>query len=119
MLADGQPPFPSQLAARSATPPVQLGARQGTDEPAKPAHAIRSTPSHNACAQGVPPVAAAHAACTPCGSPATGTQIPSAPGTSQASHWPVQAWSQQTPSVQKAVAHASLVVQGAPAGILA
>lgn len=37
----------------------------------------------------------------PCGAPVTGEHCPSVPATSQASHWPVHAWSQHRPSTQK------------------
>ncbi len=36
----------------------------------------------------------------PCGAPLTPVQVPTAPATSQAWHWPPQAESQHTPSTQ-------------------
>jgi hypothetical protein len=42
----------------------------------------------------------AQAGRAPCGVPATATQVPALPATSQAWHWPLQAVSQQTPSTQ-------------------
>ena len=41
----------------------------------------------------------------PTGLPVTGEQVPTFVETLHASHWPSQAESQQTPSVQKPVAH--------------
>jgi hypothetical protein len=41
----------------------------------------------------------------PWGSPVTGAQVPSEPGTSQASHWPSQAELQQRPSTQFPLVH--------------
>jgi hypothetical protein len=42
---------------------------------------------------------------TPCGSPSTGAQLPFAPCTSQASHWPLQAVEQHTSSTQMPLVH--------------
>jgi hypothetical protein len=39
------------------------------------------------------------------GAPATGVQVPTLPGSAQASHWPLHAVSQQTPSTQCCEAH--------------
>ena len=47
----------------------------------------------------------AQAARPPSGAPVTGEQVPTLPGTVQAWHWPPQAASQQTPSVQMPLAH--------------
>jgi hypothetical protein len=56
----------------------------------------------------------AHEGLAPCGAPATGVQVPRAPATSQAWHWPPQAWSQQRPSTQKPEAHCPAAPQGWP-----
>jgi len=41
-----------------------------------------------------------HVVRVPCGLPVTGVQVPTDPATSQASHWPAHATSQQTLSTQ-------------------
>jgi hypothetical protein len=52
----------------------------------------------------------------PCGAPTAGAQVPNEPATSQASHWPSQAASQQTPSTQKPLAHWPGAPQAPPFG---
>jgi hypothetical protein len=52
----------------------------------------------------------------PWGSPATAEHVPTSFGTSQASHCPSHAASQQTPSTQWLFTHASACVHGDPAG---
>ncbi|TMB30309.1 MAG: hypothetical protein E6J65_01500 [Deltaproteobacteria bacterium] len=47
----------------------------------------------------------AQAARPPCGFPLTAKHWPTLPGTSQAWHWPPQAWLQQTPSAQLPLTH--------------
>jgi hypothetical protein len=58
---------------------------------------------------------------TPCGAvpAAVGEQVPALPRTSQAWHWPVQVESQQTPSVQKPLAHWSAALHAAPGASVA
>jgi heme/copper-type cytochrome/quinol oxidase subunit 4 len=75
--------------------------------------AVRSVPSH-AGSHGAP--VPAQAVRRPCGAPTTTTQVPSLPVTSQASHWPLQAASQQKPSTQLAPVHISFRVQRSPSG---
>jgi hypothetical protein len=53
--------------------------------------------------QAVPSLA--QAARPACGAPLTATHEPTEPGTSQAWHWPLQAWLQHTPSVQLPLTH--------------
>ena len=60
----------------------------------------------------VPPDA--HVAREPCGAPSAGMQLPTWPVTSQASHWPAQAVSQQTPSMQWPLAQESSEEQAVP-----
>jgi hypothetical protein len=69
------------------------------------------TASH-APPQSVPSVA--QALRPPRGAPATGEQVPSCPLSAQASHWPLQVVSQQTPSTQKPLAHWSVAEQSWP-----
>jgi hypothetical protein len=61
---------------------------------------------------GVP--APPHAGRDPCGAPVTCEQTPGMVGLSHASHWPVHARSQQTPSTQCPFKHWSAAVQGLP-----
>jgi len=49
-----------------------------------------------------------------CGGPITGEQTPGDPGTSQASHCPLQAALQQTPSTQSPLVHWFAAVQALP-----
>jgi hypothetical protein len=62
--------------------------------------------------QAVPSVA--QAARLPRGFPVTVVQAPTLPATSQAWHWPLQAWLQQTPSVQWPLSHSLEAEQAAP-----
>ena len=50
----------------------------------------------------------------PCGAPATATHCPTLPATSQAWHWPLHAWLQQTPSAQDPLAHSFPAPQARP-----
>jgi len=107
----GHEPAPSHVAAAVAVPPVQLAPRQEVLVSGN-AQAAVFEPSH-APPQAVPaPVQALRGAC---GSPLTATQVPTLPGTSHASHWPLQAWLQQTPSAQLPSMHSSAAWQAAPA----
>ena len=80
------------LEAAAAT---TLGPPHTVDEPGI-LQAFASMPLQNA-PHGPNP---AHAARPPCAPPLTAVHTPALPATSHASHWPVQAASQQTPSTQ-------------------
>lgn len=110
----GQAPFPSQLAARVAVPAVQLAGRQFVLAPGKP-QAVRVVPSHDP-AQAVP--APAQAAWPVRGAPLTAAHVPLLAVSAQASHWPLHAALQQTPSAQYPVTHAVAAVHGCPCLIL-
>jgi hypothetical protein len=114
----GQCPWPSQLAGRVATPAVQLAETQLTDEPTKPSHDARVFPSHCAAEHGSLAEPVGHAPRDPCGIPATGVHVPGLPATSHASHWPVHAPSQHTPSTQKRLAHAAFDPHAVPGGLV-
>ena len=89
---------------------MQLADRQEVEAPGK-VQAATFAPLHE------PPQAEpseAQAARIPWGAPATAEQVPARPATSQAWHWPPQAWSQQTPSTQKPLAHWLEAEQVAP-----
>jgi hypothetical protein len=103
----GQAPFPSQLAAKTAVPPVQLSERHDVVGYAQLA---RFVPSHEP--PHAPP-APAHAAWT--AAPFTAEQVPTLPVCAHASHWPVHAVSQQTLSAQNPLTHWVAVVQLCPA----
>jgi len=65
-------------------------------------HAVRLTPLHEPPQVMPAPVQALRGAT---GAPETALHTPSEPGTLQASHWPVQVVSQQTPSTQWLLMH--------------
>jgi hypothetical protein len=48
------------------------------------------------------------------GAPTTAVQVPTSPPTSQASHWPLQALLQHTPSTQKPEPHSAALLQVSP-----
>ena len=96
-------PAPSQKAIPVSTPPVHEAAAQLVDVPLIEAHLVRSAPSQAAW-QAPDPEQAVRAPCT---APATATHVPTLPPTSHASHWPVQALSQQTPSTQLPEPHSA------------
>jgi hypothetical protein len=92
----GQAPAPSQVAASTATPLLHDGLRQVVPLPgyAQAAGCVPSqAPPHTEPSetQGARPVR---------GAPATALHVPALPDSAQASHWPVHAVSQQTPSTQ-------------------
>jgi hypothetical protein len=76
-------------------------------------HALRSAPLQVAVVHpGSPDVALVHCVRAPCGAPVTAVQTPPVP--SHASHCPLHAALQQTPSAQKPVEHCAPVVQACP-----
>ena len=97
VAADGQAPEPSQRDSPVALPAAQVAAEHTMVAAAK-LHFARSEPSHARAQTPVP--SAAHAVREPCGAPLTGEQVPTLPVTSQASHCPLHAVSQQLPSTQ-------------------
>jgi hypothetical protein len=105
----GQFPWPSQVAGNVAISLAQLAWRQVTDEPTNAAQDVRVVPSHSAAVHGSVAVPTGHAGLVPCGLPATGVHVPALPCTSHASHSPVHAASQQTPSTQNPLTQAVLV----------
>lgn len=105
-----QRPAPSQVDAETAPSPTQVGAAQTAVASGKP-HRSPWTPSHVPWQGPVP----AHAARPPRGAPVTGVHVPSWPSTSQASHAPVHAELQHTPSTQAPVPHSSVALQRSPA----
>jgi hypothetical protein len=108
----GQLPMPSQADAAVATPAAHDAARQLTIALGK-VHRSRTVPSQLP-AQGPLPAQAVRA---PRGAPAMPAQVPCMPGTSHASHWPLQAVLQQKPSTQLPDAHWLLAVQVDPGGV--
>jgi hypothetical protein len=103
-------PAPSQVAAGVKVSPTQVVAPQVASLPGKVQVAVW-TPSHSAEPQNVP--SNAHKGRPLSGTPFTAKQWPAR---LQASHWPVQAASQQTPSVQKPEAQSLATSQGWPNG---
>lgn len=106
----GQLPAPSQLAARTASPAVQLGGRQVVAAPGKEQEVL-CVPLHRPLQSDPSPAQAARGAT---GWPATAVQTPRLPASAQASHCPAQAWLQHAPSAQWPVAHSLSAVQSAP-----
>ncbi len=111
----GHVPFPLQLAASVATPAVHDAALQATSVPTKPEHVVTVCPSQIPSPHGSATVPAGHDGRPPRGAPTTGVHLPSAPGTSHASHCPWQMRSQHTPSVQKPLEHSAPPVHGCAA----
>jgi hypothetical protein len=103
----GHMPFPSQFAARTAVPPVQLADRHDVIGYAQ---LVRFVPSHEPAQA---PPAPAQAPWAP--APFTAEQLPTLPACAHASHWPVQPVSQQTWSAQYPVTHWLALVQVCPA----
>jgi hypothetical protein len=112
--AGEQAPRPSQVAAWVSVPFMHEGMPHWTWSLGN-AQVRRLEPSH-APAQVPVPVQARR---LPRGVPRTGEQVPRASGLSQASHWPVQAVLQHTPSTQLPEAHSAAVVQARPGGMRA
>jgi len=103
----GHAPTPLHEAWSVATPALHDASRHVADPPGY-AQAVRAVPSH-APPQTVPSVE--HAVRAPWGAPLTAAQVPALPGTSQASHSPLQATLQQTPSTQFPFAHCAAAEQ--------
>jgi hypothetical protein len=114
MRAGEQLPRPSQVALWVSTPFMQEGMLHWVWSLGK-VQAVRLLPSQVPAHTPVPPQARR----APCGAPRTGEQVPRLPGLSHASHWPVQAALQHTPSTQKPVAHSAEVVHICPGGMRA
>ena len=110
----GQLPVPTHVVMSDAMPSLQLGGAHVTLEPGGVPHALRMEPLHWALQSPVP----LHAERAPWGAPETALHVPSAPPTSHASHWPVQAVSQQRPSTQRPDAHRVPLVHAVPLGSL-
>jgi hypothetical protein len=96
---------------------LHVAERQETAEPAYEAHVAVELPSHSAEAQTLE-ASLAHTARVPWGLPLIGMHLPGRPvvesGTSHASHWPLHALSQQTPSAQWFEPHSTSAVHDAP-----
>lgn len=94
----GQLPAPSQLAAAVATPLAQLALRQLD---VGYVQAFGFVPSHRPAHVPDP----LHAGREPIGAPVIVAHVPTDPLALHAWHWPVQAWLQQTPSMQNPDEH--------------
>ena len=108
----GHEPLPSHDAASTAMPELQDGSRHVVPLPGY-VQAAGWIPSH-VPAQTEPSEAQAVRALR--GPPATDVQVPTLPFSAQASHWPVQAVSQQTPSTQCGDPHWFAPPQACPGG---
>ena len=107
-----QAPRPSQVATGVSVPIEHEGMPHIVWSLGK-VHAARFIPSQVPAHTPDPP----HARRPAWGAPVTGEHVPSEPGTSHASHCPLQAVLQHTPSTQLPDAHWALVVQPMPAGM--
>ena len=87
--------------------PEQTAAEQTVVETGKSPQPSRLLPLQLALHAPVP----AHAARDPVGAPLTAVQCPTLPPTLHASHWPLHAPSQQTPSTHSPVAQSLAIVQ--------
>ena len=112
VVAAGQLPAPSQLAALVCTPAAQLCARQLVLEPGRVQAAL--VPSHEPAHVPEP----AQPVCPALGAPLTNEQVP-AEVPLQYSHEPEHARLQQTPSAQNLDEHSSALVQGCPLALVA
>jgi hypothetical protein len=91
---------------------VQLATEQIVEIPGNAPHAVRFDPSHDAWQVPVPE----HAGRPARGAPATAMHDPTLPPTLHASHWPLHAVLQQTPSTQFPLPHSALPPHVAPSG---
>jgi hypothetical protein len=104
-------PAPLHVLTCVSVPALQVAAPHAVVPPGN-LQAVRSTPLH-VCAQlaDPPPV---HAERPPTGAPVAGEQVPTFVARLQASHWPVHATSQQTPSTQNPEPHSLAPPQAVP-----
>jgi len=91
---------------------------QVTSLDARPAQVSRFVPSHAAWEQGSLAVPVLHGTRGGCGVPVIGTQVPTEPMATHASHCPRQSSLQQTPSTQKPLWQSPAAVHGPPFGFL-
>jgi len=106
-----QTPMPLHTPAGVKVVPSQRAPEHSVLPPGK-LQAVRSVPLQLPAQAPVP----AQASRPLRGAPVTAVQVPGV--ALQASHWPLQAWSQHTPSAQKPLAHALLMVHAPPGGSL-
>jgi hypothetical protein len=111
-----QVPLPSQKETAANVEPSHFAFAQVTVSGANPAQLARSFPSQLFALHSSAPVS--QAAREPCGAPTTAVQVPREVPTSQASHCPSQALSQQTPSAQNPLPQSLGAVQLTPARFL-
>jgi hypothetical protein len=110
----GQNPEPSQNSCSVAVPFVQTGARHSLLFPGM-LHDCVVTPSHEPAQPVVSPMQAARGET---GNPLTAVHVPLLAARLQASHWPVHALLQHTPSTQKFDWHWPADVHAVPGGPL-
>jgi hypothetical protein len=104
---------PVQEEAPTLRPATHFAGSQVVAAPGR-LQSVRLLPSQRPWQSPVPPQAARPG----CGAPSMATQTPGESAASQASHWPVQAEPQHTPSTQKSDAHSTVPPQAWPAGFL-
>lgn len=106
----GQLPVPEHRASRTATPAVHDPARQTLSVPGY-LQLVRTVPSQTPPQSEPSP---AQSGRVPTGAPLTAEHVPAFDGRLHASHWPEQAVSQQTPSMQLPDAHWVPATHAAP-----
>ena len=109
-----QLPAPSHAPGRVAVSSAQLAAPHTVDTPTKPAHVVAVMPSHCAAWQTFCGSPAGHAGRAPTVLPTMGVQVPAVSAALHASHCPVHAELQQTPSTQRFEEQWSAAVQATP-----
>ncbi len=106
-----QVPLPSQVLGADAVSPAHEAGAQIVDDPGCPAHVVRFMPSQLLALQVSAP--AAQGVRAPCGTPVIAAQVPRV-APSHASHSPVHAELQQTPSTQNCERQTALPEHAAP-----
>jgi hypothetical protein len=115
VVAVAQVPRPSQNEVGVNEVPLHVAAAHTVDVPGAAPQLVRDESSHLAWQAPVP----LQAGRVPRGGPeSTGVQVPSLPETLQASHWPVHALLQHTPSTQWPLPHSASAAHVAASGLL-
>jgi hypothetical protein len=115
-LAAPHAPPPLQATAGVKVEPVHEAAWQVTSLPTNPLHARASLPSQERPRQGSA-VPETHAIRLPRDAPTTAVQVPEVPTPLQASHCPVHARLQHTPSTQLPEPHSAPAAQPVPGSL--
>jgi hypothetical protein len=107
-------PVPVHDPARVAMPALHDAARQDVVDPAKPLHVSRVAPSHASARQTSADEVAGHGERPCAGGPRTAWHMPGDAASAHASHCPVHAVLQHTPSAQNVDAHSAPAAHASP-----